>query len=191
VLVQFYKAMSFRHLALHFAFTIGILFAPNCGAEIDFEPYAGLQWGRWSSHGDGEFYQLSSFGGRLGYSFMGLAAGAEFMGGAGGDAGGSSLKSTNTGIYVSFSLPTVLRFYGTFFPISRLGFDTFQVDSAYMNSPFKGTAAKAGLSLTFLPFVNINFEYISSNYNNDDRGALAFNVLCNALSINIGLPMIF
>ncbi|OFZ15459.1 MAG: hypothetical protein A2Z20_12255 [Bdellovibrionales bacterium RBG_16_40_8] len=172
-----------------------VTFSANSFAGILIEPYLGYMTGKNSGSVTintpitatldvDSTTKGAAFGGRLGYDFLLLGAGVEAMSGSL-DTDGDDSKLTNLGAFVSFDLPIMLRFFGTYFFSSKFSTETGGVDYKY-----KGNGFKAGVGLTTLPFVSINLEYFSMNYENDDTAVLDnADVNYKGFMLGVSLPL--
>ena len=134
--------------------TIATLFLAATAAQagILIEPYVGSgtsittgESGGTEIPTSGDTVSGSSMGARLGYGMLGFHAGIDYdMITFDGE------KQTNTGVFVSYKLPIMLRVYAAQV-LSATNNDGEKVDGL--------TATKIGIGFTSLPFVNLNLEY--------------------------------
>jgi hypothetical protein len=99
------------------------------------------------------------YGGRLGYSFLGLSTGLNYSNGA-------NSKGSNLGVFVGYSAPILIRAWAAY---------NFDAKVNY-NSTIKteGSSIEAGLGFTGFPFLSLNlifrtydlttFKYSSTTY---------------------------
>jgi hypothetical protein len=162
------------------------VFAPHTRAGVLVEPYLGFAIG-----GDGDTtvignnydtsYSSVTLGGRLGYQFLGFMAGLDYS------MQNFSLKSqigSNTavkddvkknqlGVFVGYDFPILLRAWGTYYVSGSLegkeaNAATGQVFSS--NDKFSGGSGYAlGVGFTGLPFVSVNLEYRTMEYDKFTR----------------------
>jgi hypothetical protein len=99
----------------------------------------------------------TSFGSRLGYSFLLLSAGVDYeMSTVSGDD--NDLNITNTSLFVGVDLPILFRFWAEYFLSS-----SFEVDDSNVDYDFKDGYG-LGIGFTGLPFVSLNLEIQNVNY---------------------------
>jgi hypothetical protein len=160
------------------------VFSGNTKAGIHVEPYLGYSLG---GSGDSTFgttnydhsYGTPTIGGRLGYGMLGFMAGIDYSMqnfGLESEVGSTTfdddVSKSQLGIFVGYELPILLRVWGTYFLSSKIEGDDSQAagtlfDSRYEFSDGGGYALGAGF--TGLPFVSINLEYRTLEY---DKGEL-------------------
>ena len=137
-------------------------------AGVLVEPYLGF-----SIAGDGEStistvnydfsYSSVTYGGRLGYSFLGLMGGLDYSMQsfkADVDAGGTETKKdvdkSQLGLFVGYDFPILLRAWATYFLSAKADFTDYEFKS--------GGGYALGVGFTGLPFVSINLEYRDLEY---------------------------
>ncbi len=165
-----------------FAFVLLMLAIPKSFAGLLLEPYIGAVGGSYSSETKAGGFSIgspmdsklsgSAYGGRVGFKFLAAWAAIDYM------AMNMSIKynkpsntpdgsSSAQFIFadVGVDLPFLFRLYGGY------GFSNY-FKSTGNNSlgvsgeeVFKGgSAVKAGIGLSFIPFLSVNIEYIKPTY---------------------------
>jgi len=158
----------------------------NAGFLID--PYAGI--GSSASTLDSptkEDKTASSnvMGARLGYSFLLLSAGIDYQMLNGKDAQNNDMKVTSTSAFVGVDLPILLRFWGEYFFGSNPTGDTFDT----YDTSFKDGYG-LGIGFTGLPFVSINLEVETLNYDMDLSGTdYQYSTASTILSVSLPLNL--
>lgn len=166
-------------------------FSNTSNAGIHVEPYLGYSL---AGSGDSTFgttkydhsYATPTIGGRLGYNMLGLMAGVDYSMqtfGLESEVGSTTfdddVSKSQLGIFVGYELPILLRVWGTYFLSSKIEGDDSQtagtlIDSRYEFSDGGGYALGAGF--TGLPFVSINLEYRTLEY---DKGEISGATITN------------
>ncbi|MCO4794996.1 MAG: outer membrane beta-barrel protein, partial [Bacteriovoracaceae bacterium] len=120
-------------------------------------------------------------GARLGFQYLGLMGGVQY------DMGmGSELEATNTtvttkddikkshlGVFVGYNLPMMLRLWGTYYLDSKIEGDEAAgsdagIDAIDSTNTWKGGGYGLGVGFTGLPFLSINLEYKTFEYDEQD-----------------------
>ena len=163
---------------------MGLFFPSISFAKIHIEPYAG--WSLTFTNTDpfnsqvlnntsktlnyvahNKYYTGPAAGMRLGYSKMGVAGGIDFniaylkslYKGFENFRGKETLIPSLFGLFASYKLPLMFRFYGSFIP---LGFVRLVNKNTNTNCK-RSWGAKLGVSYISLPYVSINVEYMPLN----------------------------
>ncbi|MCP4913612.1 MAG: outer membrane beta-barrel protein [Oligoflexia bacterium] len=160
-------------------------------AGIHVEPYLGYGMTKLEQELQGASYKVAGtneekgsfieFGGRLGYSMLGLSLGLDYNFTPSAYSLDRELPlpevteaydytSSNFGVFVGYELPIMFRFYGSYYLSSNLKIDsdTYTGDGQdNTGDEFKGKGYNLGVGFTGLPFVSINLEYRSISY--DER----------------------
>lgn len=157
-------------------------------AGIHIEPYLGYSL---AGSGDVTFtnskYDLSysspTIGGRLGYSMLGFMAGLDYSmqsfnlkSEIGSTEYKDGVKKNQLGIFVGYELPILLRVWGTYFISSKLeGDDAPAVNQLIdRNDEFSdGGGYALGVGFTGLPFVSLNLEYRTLEYDKYEVSGVA------------------
>lgn len=112
----------------------------------------------------------SAFGGRLGYQYLGLQLGIDYLNSTMDskiDDAQNDFKTNEFGAFVGFEFPVFFRVYaGYVFAASSDKLKVLDTDDD-INDEFeytKGTGPKFGIGFTGLPFVDINFEMRTIDY---------------------------
>jgi hypothetical protein len=124
----------------------------------------------------------TSFGSRLGYSFLLISAGLDYEMST--VASDDELTITNTSLFVGVDLPILFRFWAEYFISSSLD----QTDST-IDFDFKDGYG-LGIGFTGLPFVSLNLEVQTVNY---DFTVLGYDgTVTNASTVfSVSLPLDF
>lgn len=138
------------------------IFSSSAMAGWYVEPYLGYALGGKNENASSSVdYSAPVFGGRLGYSFLGVAVGAEgsLMSTEWEATGGATTdyKYTNLGVFFSYTAPILLRVWGTYH-LSSSAENTDDASSS-KGSKFTGGGYSVGAGFTGLPFVVLNLEY--------------------------------
>lgn len=161
-----------------------ISFSANAGVMI--EPYLGYgMFGSGDTTRNSTNYSHSpgglTFGGRLGYQFLGFMAGVDYS------LSSTTLTTTATGVsdmeddisrsnlalFVGYNLPIMLRVWGSYFlDASVEGTTTNSSGSAFLRASDSndltkatgGTGIALGVGLTSLPLVSLNAEFRSITF---------------------------
>ena len=147
------KSLSIFTLFAFFA----IMIPQTVKAGVLLEPYLGYSVGNI----DDDDQMGPSMGLRAGYSMMGLAVGAEYHTGTWNwDTSSGDVDATpqDIGAFVSYSLPLMLRFYGSYY------FDSTNELDNDADQKLTGSAIKLGVGLTTFPLISINLDYTKYTY---------------------------
>jgi hypothetical protein len=99
---------------------------------------------------------ITSFGSRLGYSFLLISAGLDYeMAKVSGD---NDADITNMSLFVGVDLPILFRFWAEYFVSSSLDIDDSTTDYDFKDG------YGLGIGFTGLPFVSLNLEIQTVNY---------------------------
>jgi hypothetical protein len=139
--------------------------------------------------GDASRGSGTSYGGRLGYQNMGFQLGLDYLSSSldySRDSFSSdNLETSEWGFFVGYKFPILLRVYAAYI-FSATG-------EAGAVEVSKGTGTKVGVGFTGLPFVNVNVEYRSGNWDQikvngvTQTGDADFSALLLSLSLPINL----
>jgi hypothetical protein len=164
-----------------------LLLSAQAHAGIYIEPYLGYEMGTYKGSGINKEIDGSGYGLRLGYSVPMLVLGLEY--GMGTLSWEAKNDSTDTGKYeykdlgafVQVNLPILLS--------ARLGyvFDT-QMDVKGGTDKREGTGIKAGLAFRFIPFLHVNLDYITYNYDKLNSNT-TIDTDRSTLMLGLGLPV--
>lgn len=178
--------MSFKGiLALLSAFIL-VGAAQTASAGVHLEPYVGYAKGSWEQGAAGADYTGVVYGGRLGYTMLGLAGGVEYMGGNLSDDAviSSDITPADLGLWVGYTFPILIRAYATYF---------FEAKSSFKNvtgtSKVEGTGMKLGVGFTFLPFLSVNLEYLTNEFDENQNGALTTKINSKATMVTLSVPL--
>ena len=151
-----------KFIVLSIAMVSFFYMSENANAGLLIDPYVGI--GSTASTLDlatseKETASSNAVGARLGYSFILLSAGIDYQMMNAKDALDEDMKMTNTSAFVGVDLPILLRFWAEYFFSSKLDGDTFDT----YDTTFKDGYG-LGIGFTGLPFVSINLEVETLNY---------------------------
>lgn len=183
----------------YFSFLLSItlfLFTPmGAKANVFIEPYIGYQAGRLASttnagsDATGNIYG-TAFGARLGYAVPLLFAALDYTYATDSASGMSPNLSdgngtrSSLGVVAGVKIP-LLRAYAGY------GFlDSLKLTQTSADQTFKGTSLKFGVSFTGLPFIDLNFEYVMSNYTSFDPNNFS-KASDNSALVTVSLPWEF
>lgn len=157
-------------------------FSTHAGILID--PYIGYIVSGSTSTGD--TVTGSDMGARLGFTNMGLGFGADatVAGTHTYKNGGVSTDSTrsNTGVFVSYHFPILVRGYATYFVNSKISSST---------ATLTGNATKLGVQYTGFPFIAIGVEYFNANYTELDSAGVKSSVSRSESQTRLALSVPF
>lgn len=176
-------------------------FTANSNAAFYIEPFAGYQFGE---GGDGTG---AAYGGRLGFSFLGFALGAQYTGFTSTvdekDNGGTKkefdFNGNHIGAFASFEFPILIRVWATYFFASEGKIKSFTIDpddtgptaAVTGDLKYEGAGTEIGLGFTGLPFIDINFSITNIKYddNSHPSGADVESDDFTAYMISLSLPL--
>lgn len=151
----------------------------NSQAGIHIEPYIGysLAGSGDSTYGTTKYdhsYSSPTIGGRLGYGMLGFMAGLDYSmqsfdlkSEVGSTEYKDGVSKSQLGIFVGYNLPLLIRVWGTYFLSSKLeGDDAVKANQLIDNRDeySDGGGYALGVGFTGLPFVSINLEYRTLEY---------------------------
>ena len=165
---------------------LGLAFGTNAHADLLIEPLAGYSFGKFTTNAagvDDATLNGTSYGGRLGYSNLGLQLGVDYLNSnLNIEDDNDDLKASEWGAFVGFKFPVLFRVYAgyVFSGTGELGNMDLE----------KGSGAKFGVGFTGLPFININLEYRKITYDEIKVGSveLSDEYGYNAYMISLSLP---
>ncbi len=173
-------------------FLISIVFALifSSAARADFviEPWLGYELGTFDYPGNIKGDSTgANFGARLGFKTLGFAVGGEYSysGLTDKPSSGSSVsqKATDLGVFASFNFPILLRVYATYFVSSKATVGSY-------TGTFEGNGYRVGVGFTGLPFVVLNVEVISRDYNKSNGTSITGgDFKNNTVGLNVSLPL--
>lgn len=155
------------------------VFAGTAKAGILIEPYLGFSL---AGSGDTTFgtskydhsYSTPTIGGRLGYSMLGFMGGIDYSmqsfdleSEVGSTTFKDGVSKNQLGIFVGYNLPILLRVWGTYYLSSKVEGDDANTASNFIDSRYEfsdGGGYALGAGFTGLPFVSVNLEYRTIEY---------------------------
>lgn len=155
------------------------VFAGSARAGILIEPYLGF-----SLAGSGDTtlgtakydhsYSTPTIGGRLGYGMLGFMGGIDYSmqsfdleSEVGSTTYKDGVSKSQLGIFVGYNLPILLRVWGTYYLSSKVEGDDANTTGQFIDSRYEysdGGGYALGAGFTGLPFVSINLEYRTLEY---------------------------
>ena len=132
--------------------------------------------------GSDETENVTSFGSRLGYSFLLFSAGIDYE--MAKVATENEATITNTSIFVGVDLPILLRAWAEYYVSSD-----FSASGSDLDFDFKD-GYSIGIGFTGLPFVSINLEVQNVNYDFETSGAKGTLKTAGTL-LSVSLPLDF
>ena len=165
------------------------IFSSTAQAGLMFEPYLGYSFnGSIGESSDDTDYNGLTYGARLGYQSLGLMFGADFSAQSlsvdndnGADA---DFDKNQIGIFVGYNAPILFRFWATYFFTGSLEFDGANQELT------SGSGFALGAGYTGLPFVSLNLEYRTVNYDEVEFASMTQNADTDAKEIlfSVSLP---
>ncbi len=140
----------------------GVLIEPVIGYNLkfDFKDDSGTEKG-----------MGTSFGGRLGYQNLGLQLGLDYLKSSikmDDDAYEENVSMGEWAAFVGYEFPVLLRVYAGYIFSA-----TAETESGGSKVEFsEGSGSKLGVGFTGLPFVVVNFEYRTGNFEEGKSGGL-------------------
>jgi hypothetical protein len=134
-----------------------------------------------------------SYGGRLGYQKLGFQVGLDYLHSAinpDDKAFKSNLDVNEWAAFVGFEFPILFRVYGAYI-FSADGMGKYDTGTSFEKLTMKdGSGFKAGLGLTLLPFLDINFEYRKTTFGEWKAGSTKVegDIDANIYMIGLSLP---
>jgi hypothetical protein len=165
-----------KGLIQFFLLVILVTFISRANAGLLIEPVVGYNLGAsidTDIDGVGEVDGGTgvSYGGRLGYTNLGLQLGVDYLKSTlsmDDDFVDEDVNFTEMAAFVGFKFPVLLRVYAGYIFSSNA--DTEVAGSKIEYS--EGSGTKVGIGFTGLPFVNINVEYRSGKFDTLESGGV-------------------
>lgn len=149
--------------AQFFILIIAFFIFQRANAGVLIEPVLGYSMGSFEGEvTESEKLSGPSFGGRLGYQKLGFQLGLDYLN-SNLDVDNkeySSLKTSEWAGFIGFEFPILVRLYAGYI-FSATGSTKFEGGDLDLQ---KGSGTKFGIGFTGLPFVDINFEYRTSTF---------------------------
>ncbi len=177
-------------LTLLLALVLG--YSAQSQAALLIEPVIGYSFGKMNGESttagvtdkDDVSIRGLSYGGRLGYQNLGLQLGLDYLASSL-DIDGENLKTSEFGGFVGFEFPILVRVYVGYIFSGAATIESDPDDIKYKG----GTGPKVGVGFTLLPFLDINLEYRSISYEeNDDFSPTTIEADYNAVMLGFSLP---
>ncbi|RZF23037.1 hypothetical protein DAY19_04500 [Halobacteriovorax vibrionivorans] len=148
-------------------------FQANAGIYV--EPYLGYNLA-------GDFNNVDTngvnIGGRLGYSLpMLVSLGLDYNMGTY-DADGTDIDVSNLGLYAAVDFPILVRAYASYYLNAKAEIGA---------SEYEGSGVALGVGFTGLPFVSVNVEYRTINY--DELNGATVDVDASEVLLGVSLPL--
>ena len=180
--------LSVKLSALLAAFAV--VAAPTAQAGVLIEPYVGYYMGKSTQPGSEDTdIKGIGFGGRLGYKFLGLMGGIDYMTGMYDADSTPKVDATPTdlGVFVGYEFPIMLRAYLVYNFQNKLEMDS----TTKVELEGKG-GLKFGVGFTALPLVAINLEYMTAEFDEANGIDQTGNELeTKFYGLNISIPFEF
>ena len=134
-----------------------------------------------------------SYGGRLGYQKLGFQVGLDYLHSTINPEDKdfkSNLDVNEWAAFVGFEFPILFRVYGAYI-FSADGQGKYDTGASFEKLTMKdGSGFKAGLGLTLLPFLDINFEYRKTTFGEWKAGSTKVegDIDANIYMIGLSLP---
>ena len=150
-------------------------------------------------------YSGVQFGGRVGFSMLGLMGGATYNMATATDyeftratvTATDSAKRSDLGLFVGYELPIMFRVWGSYYLDTKLE-AVSNVGTSFIDTTetWNGTGYGLGVGFTGLPFVSLNVEYKSFTYKDqNDTDAIPVNSVFTPeftgkeIFVSISLPL--
>lgn len=167
-------------------------FVSTSHADLLLEPYLGYYMGTSTQSGskDGDVSGVG-YGARIGYqNITGLMLGAEYFTGALEDDDGTvktDLTPGDYGVFAGFNFPILLRAYATYFIKNK-----WKSKTSTTTSDLEGDGGlKLGLGWTGLPFISINFEYMTVGFDKVGGNSIDDTINEKIYGLSVSLPLTF
>jgi hypothetical protein len=168
-------------LALVATLVVSIVSPKVAHADIYIEPFVGYAMIDY----DGEDGGGSAYGGRIGWSALGFAVGAQYTGFAStveaSDETGTKkdfdFVGSNIGVFASFEFPILIRVWATYHLSAEGKVKDFSVDpdgaggaaAVVGDVSYKGAGTEIGIGFTGLPFLDINLSVTNLTYDDNEH----------------------
>lgn len=167
-------------------------------AALLIEPVVGYNFGKGDFEGNEAFDEISlnangvGFGGRLGYQYLGLQLGLDYLSSTldlGDKSFKKSARTSEFGAFVGFEFPVFFRVYGGYI-FSATG-ETETDNDEYEFT--EGSGPKVGIGFTGFPIIDVNLEYRRISYGKvEESGAeKEIDVYYNAIFLGLSAPFTF
>lgn len=167
-------------------FGIIILTGLSANAGLLLDPYFSYKMSGSASFSSGSSVAGNELGVRVGYGFLGFAAGVDttLSGKYTYSNSGVTVDSTpkNIGVFASYTFPILVRGYFTYLASAK---------ETIPGSEYSGTGTKIGIQFTGLPFVAIGLETVSLSYKDLSAAGVTSSVSETATHTNLALSMPF
>lgn len=186
-----------------------LVFSSTANAGLLIEPYLG-----YSLMGDGDSqigtttydhsYGTPTLGGRLGGTYLGFMAGLDYSmqtfdlkSEVGSTEYKDGVKKNQLGLFVGYELPILLRVWGTYFLSGSLEGDDTAAGTQFINKNGEyssGGGYALGVGFTGLPFVSLNLEYRTMEYDKyelNGQNVATYNekLNLNEILLSVSLPL--
>lgn len=155
-------------------------------AGLLIDPYLGMGQAKTTSDlaTDGDSDGFTSFGSRLGYSFILVSAGIDYQM-VKSESDGDDVNVTNTSFFVGVDLPILLRAWAEY----QISSD-YDLDGSNLDVEFKD-GYSVGVGFTGLPLVSLNLELAVTNYEIDAGvlGTLDYSAASTMFSVSLPLDL--
>lgn len=175
-------------LVFVFSFFVFVSFNQNTHAGgFLVEPVLGYSVGGHEVSNNDTSYNGVSLGARLGYQFLGLQGGFDYLQSNLSMKDVDSLTAREMGLFVGYEFPILLRAYAGYI-FSSTAKKEASIDQEYT----KGSGTKFGVGFTGLPFIDINFEYRMGDFTElkTNGSTSSTDVTNKAFMISLSLPFV-
>lgn len=177
-----------------------VLIGSFANAGIMIEPYVGYLAGKWNCDACSPQSSATTsgaiYGGRLGYSLLGLGFGVDYLGGSFTDSYSGqkdTYKPKDIGAFVSFDFPILLRVFASYFP--SITWDMVTTGNNAGNWTASGNGLRVGVGFKFLPLLSVNVEYLADQFNKTvsagQTSTFSPPTKYNLYGVSVSLPLSF
>lgn len=189
--------MKFAQL---FILVLAFLFIRPASAGLLIEPVVGYNFGKADVDDKKNNFTGPSYGGRLGYQNLGFQLGLDYLRSSM-DVDSNKFKENVTANeyagFVGFEFPILLRVYAGYI-FSATGNSKYKTDlgggagtQTYDLKLTDGTGTKFGVGFTALPFLDINFEYRTGQFDTAKAGSTKLDDKAKYQSFMVGVSLPF
>lgn len=155
--------------------SLGLLLCwfPTSNADVLIEPLAGYNFGVKQDTKNGSNFHGGSgggYGGRVGFTKLGFQIGLDYLNSnirMSSKKFSDRVRSEDFGAFAGFQFPGFFRLYGGYI-FSSTADTSYKVDNGAKTHYTDGMGAKAGVGLTFFPFLALNLEYRHVSYDKSE-----------------------
>lgn len=157
-------------------------------ADLLLEPYVGYYFGESDDGTDKDDVTGPGYGARIGYQSLGFMVGGDFMTGSweADSTPKTDITPTMMGVFAGYNFPILLRVYGVYNITTKS-----KTESSGSSFDLEGESIKLGVGTTVLPFVSVNFEYITATFDEADGQTLTPSIKHKMYGLSVSLPLTF